>query len=142
MFFGSFNHTLDEKNRLVIPSKMRENLGSKLYIMKGFEGALSIYQESEFQKLVEQLSALPFNKQSSRDFIRIQLGSVSELEIDKANRVQLPTAILNKYKFGKEVVVLGVLDHIEVWDKEVFEEYSYKKEKEFEINAENLWDKE
>ena len=61
MFFGSFTHTLDEKGRLMIPRKMREELGYKVYIMKGFDGSLSLYTAERYQKLVEEFSCLPFN---------------------------------------------------------------------------------
>ena len=142
MFFGSFVHNLDNKGRLVIPSKMRDELGAKAYILKGFDGALSIYKESDFENLVKQINALPFNKKSSRAYLRVQLASVCELDIDRQGRALLPTQLLSKYKIGKEVIVIGALDHIEVWNKADYEAYEKAADSSFEEIAEELDEKE
>ena len=138
MLFGSCLHTLDEKNRLVIPSRMRGEIGTHLYIMKGFDGALSIYPESSFIKLSEELNSLSFNKKDSRSFIRAQLATVVELDLDKMGRVVIPGSLLNKYNISKEVVVLGAVNHIEVWDAKAYKEYEEEAESNFENIAENL----
>ncbi len=138
MFFGYYEHNLDDKGRLVIPSKMRDEIGHFIYIMKGFDGALSIYKEEAFQSLVSEAESLPFNKKNSRDYLRVQLASTCELEIDKMGRIQIPQTLLNKYSIGKEVVIIGVGDHIEVWDKKTYLEYESKANKSFEEIAENL----
>lgn len=137
MFYGSYIHTLDDKGRLVIPSKMRNELGIKAYILKGYDGALSIYKESEFEKLVEKINSLPFNKKNTRAFLRTQLASVCELEIDRQGRVLLPTQLLSKYKIGKDVIVIGALDHIEVWNRVDYESYEQQSAS-FEEIAEEL----
>ena len=142
MFFGSYTHNLDDKGRLVIPSKMRDELGSKAYILKGFDGTLSIYKESDFQNLVLELKNLPFNKKNSRAYLRIQLASACELDIDRQGRALLPTQLLNKYQIGKEVIVIGALDHIEVWNRTDYEEYEKNADSSFETIAEELSDKE
>ena len=138
MFFGSFIHTLDEKNRLLIPSRLRGQLGSKLFIMKGYEGSLSIYPSAEFEKYLERLQSLPYESKISRDIERISLSSVFELDIDKANRIQIPTALINKYAISKEVVVVGVLNHIEVWSIDKWNAYLKANEAEFESKSEEL----
>lgn len=138
MFFGSFEHTLDDKNRLLIPSRLRGQVGSKLFIMKGYEGSLSIYPEAEFEKYLTKLESLPFESKISRDIERISLSSVFELEVDKANRIQIPTALINKYGITKDVVVVGVLNHIEVWSLEKWNAYLKDNEAEFESKSEEL----
>ena len=138
MYFGSFTHNLDEKGRLMIPRKMREELGYKVYIMKGFEGSLSLYNEERYQKLVEEFSRLSFNQSKVRDYLRLQFASTYEMEVDKLGRVQIPTALLTKYNISKEVLVLGIGDHIEVWDKAKYEEYENNISDEFESIAENI----
>ena len=138
MYFGSFAHNLDEKGRLMIPRKMREELGFKVYIMKGFEGSLSLYNEERYQKLVEEFSRLSFNQSKVRDYLRLQFASTYEMEVDKLGRVQIPTALLTKYNISKEVLVLGIGDHIEVWDKAKYEEYENSIKDEFESIAENI----
>lgn len=138
MFFGSFAHTLDDKGRLVIPRKMREETGVKIFVMKGFDGALSMYKASEFEKLVKEFETLPFNKKSARDYLRVQLASVCELEIDKSGRVQLPAQLLSKFQIGKEVMVIGMGDHIEVWNQEAYAKYEKEAINAFEKTAEDL----
>ena len=134
MYFGSFIHNLDEKGRLMIPRKMREELGTKVYIMKGFEGSLSLYNEERYQKLAEEFSRLSFNQSKVRDYLRIQFASTYEMDVDKLGRVQLPTALLTKYGISKEVIVLGIGDHIEVWDKVKYDEYENSIRDEFETS--------
>jgi len=138
MYFGSFTHNLDDKGRLMIPRKMREELGYKVYIMKGFDGSLSLYNEERYQKLVEEFSRLSFNQSKVRDYLRLQFASTYEMEVDKLGRVQIPTALLTKYNISKEVLVLGIGDHIEVWDKAKYEEYENSIRDEFESIAENI----
>lgn len=138
MFFGTYSHSLDAKNRLVIPRKMRDQFGEKLFIMKGFDGALSIYQEAAFDALVKEFNELPFNKKGSRDYLRIQLASVSELEFDRLGRVVIPASLLSQYGIGKEVLIIGVGDHIELWDENKYREYAKNVEKTFENIAEQI----
>lgn len=138
MFFGSYAHSLDDKNRLVIPSKMRNEIGTRLYIMKGFDGAISMYPEKAFAKLMDEFNSLPFNKKDARSYLRTQLATTSELEIDKAGRVILPNTLLSKYSISKSVVVIGMGDHIEVWDSKQYEAYEAEADKNFEDIAENL----
>ena len=138
MFFGNYSHSLDEKGRLVIPKKMREELGNKIFIMKGFDGALAIYQESAYSRVMEELEKYSFNKKENRDYLRLKLASIVDLDVDKMGRVQLPVAILGKYHIAKYVIVLGAGDHIEVWDKARYEEYMSSIEDEYEDIAERI----
>jgi len=138
MFFGSYAHSLDDKNRLVIPSKMRSEIGARLYIMKGFDGAVSLFTEKSFEKLMAEFNSLPFNKKDARSYLRTQLATTSELELDKAGRVILPGNLLEKYSISKNVMVIGMGDHIEVWDAKAYESYEAEADKNFESIAENL----
>lgn len=138
MLFGSYEHTLDDKNRVVIPARMRGEIGTHLYIMKGFDGAVAIYPEVAFTKLMEELTNLPFNKSDSRTFLRAQLATVSELDLDKIGRAVLPSILLKKYNISKNVVIIGAGDHIEVWDAKAYEKYEAEAEQNFEKIAENL----
>ena len=138
MFFGTYEHTIDEKGRLVIPRKMREEAGVRLFIMKGFDGALSLFKEVEFERLTREFNYLPFSKKDIRAYLRIQLASACELEIDKMGRVQIPSSLLTKYQISKDVVVIGAGDHMEVWDKKTYAEYEASVNAEFENLAENI----
>ena len=138
MFFGSFAHSLDEKGRLMIPRKMREELGFKVYIMKGFDGSLSIYTVERYQKLAEEFYNLPFTQQRNRDYLRVQFATTYEIDVDKLGRLQLPTALLNKFNISRNVIVLGIGDHIEIWDAKKYEEYESGIVDNFEKNAEAI----
>ena len=138
MFFGNFAHTLDEKGRLMIPRKMREELGFKVYIMQGFDGALSLFTESKYQKLVEEYSKLPFNQRKNRDYLSLQFASTHEMDVDKVGRIQIPTALLSKFNISRDVIVLGIGDHIEIWDAKKYEEYENSVRNDFEKIAEEI----
>ena len=138
MFFGYYEHSLDNKGRVVIPSKIRNECGDIIYIMKGFDGALSLYKKEAFLKIIENSDEYSFNKKVYRDYLRTLLSTATELEIDKQGRVLIPVQLLNKYKIGKDVVIIGVGDHFELWDKKAYEEYESQIDKEFEANAEQL----
>ncbi len=138
MFFGSYFHNLDDKGRLVIPSKMRDEAGLRVYIMRGHEGSISIYRKETFDKKMEEISKLPYNHKSARDFIRLSLASVYELDVDKQGRVQIPNQVLNDYQIDKDVAIIGVYDHIEVWSRERWLNYLKSEEESFDDNAEKL----
>lgn len=138
MFFGSFAHTLDEKGRLMIPRKMREELGYKAYIMQGFDGSLSVYTEERFALLSEEFAKLPFNQKKNRDYLRAQFASTFEMEVDKLGRVQIPTALLKKFDISRNVTVLGMGDHIEIWDTNKYEAYEQGILENFDKNAEEI----
>ncbi|HHT66728.1 MAG TPA: division/cell wall cluster transcriptional repressor MraZ [Erysipelotrichaceae bacterium] len=138
MFFGSYNHTLDEKGRLMIPSKMRENIGKTLYIMQGYDGSLSLYTESRYQALGEEFARLSFNQSKVRDYLRLQFASTFEIDVDKLGRIQLPTALLSKFNISRDVIVLGIGDHIEIWDRAKYEQYEDSIRADFENIAEEI----
>ncbi len=142
LFFGSYSHSLDDKNRLVIPRKLREKVGDRLFVLKGFDGALSLYKQEGFEKLVSEINSLPFNDKASRAYARIQLASVCELELDKLGRVQLPNNLLDKYHIGREVTIIGAGDHIEIWNEDAYREYEKQVDSEFEAIAQSLSKKE
>ena len=140
MYFGSYEHTLDEKNRLLIPKKLKEGLKENvfLYILKGFEGCLAVYNQDEFDKLIKQSESISFNKKNSRDYLRLMLSSVTELNIDKVGRIQLPQQLINKFQISRNVIIIGVYDHFEIWDKTKYEEYQSEANERFEQIAESL----
>ena len=143
MYFGYYEHSLDDKGRLMIPSKLREGLssGSPLYVLKGFDGCLSIYNEISFIKLSERLSTLAYEDKDARSYIRNVLGSVTQLNVDKLGRIQIPVTILNKYQISRQVAVIGVGDHFEVWDLAAYNDYEVINSKKFEDIADKLVNK-
>ena len=140
MFFGSYKYTIDDKGRLVLPKKFRSAFLDKIYLLRGFDGSVSLYTKEAFDAYLENLATFPYEKKLSRDVSRIALASIRELEIDSQSRVLLPKEILEKYGLSKDVMIVGLLNHIEVWDLEKWNEYEKKNEKDFEVNTEKFYD--
>lgn len=140
MYFGYFEHHLDEKGRLLLPKKIKESLkeGETIYVLKGFEGCLAVYDEAEFNKLCSECENISYTKKNSRDYLRVVLGSVIALSLDKVGRIQIPSLTLSKYQIGKNVVILGVRDHFEIWDMEAYQKYEADINDNFEQIAESL----
>ena len=138
MFLGSYEYSIDEKGRLVIPSKFRNEIGEKLYLMHGFDGCLSIYKDSDFQKAIENLEKFQYEKEKTRLYQRLLLETVVELTTDKLGRIQIPQRTLQKYSIGKDVKIIGLLNHFEIWDLNIWNEYQAKHIKDFEKDAEEL----
>ena len=126
----------------MIPKGIKSNVkGEELFVLKGFDGCLSVYDKDAFDLLVEKVNKADFNKAISRQYVRTLLGSVVELSIDKVGRIQIPLMTTTKYKIGKSVVVLGAGDHFEIWDKGTYLEYEKVANENFEKIAESLENK-
>jgi MraZ protein len=117
MFMGEYEHTLDEKNRIIIPTKLREELGKTFVITRGTDGCLFIYPEKAWEEFVNQLKQLPGNKEG-REMQRYFMAGAAGCEADKQGRVMIPQRLLDAADIEKEVVSVGVIDKIEVWSKE------------------------
>jgi len=124
MFMGEYNHTVDEKGRLIIPAKYREELGNEFVVTKGLDGCLFAYGLSEWQVLEEKLRALPLTNKDARAFARFMLAGAASVEIDKQGRILLPQVLRNFAKIEKEVVLIGVASRFEIWNKTKWEENS------------------
>ena len=138
MLFGSFEHQLDEKGRIILPSKLRTALSEKLYIIKGYEGCLSVFCEKDFENYIKKIQELPYNEKLTRDVVRVAMSSVSELIVEKQFRIQLPKEVIERYKISKELTIVGVIDHIEIWNRDKWVEYLALNEQQFDSNSENL----
>lgn len=123
MFIGQYSHNIDEKNRIIIPTKFRNKLGLNAVITLGHEGCLAIYTEEEWEKLQVKLMTLNSNQADARKHIRVIVGSASECSFDSHGRVVLPVNLITKASIKKEVVLVGNIDHIEVWSKESWDKY-------------------
>jgi len=135
MFFGSFQYALDDKGRLVIPAKLRGECGSTLFAMRGFENCLSLYPQAQFEKLVEKVSRFDYLQPEARPFMRLALASVIELPIDNHGRIQIPVETLTTYQFNKHLYIIGVQDHLEIWDVKTWEAYEAKQAAYFDSSA-------
>lgn len=122
MFTGEYNHTLDEKGRLIIPSKFREELGSDFVVTKGLDGCLFVYNNTEWKVFEDKLRALPVTNKDARNFQRYMLGGAGSVELDKQGRVLIPANLRDHAKLEKDVVLVGVGTRIEIWDQSTYEE--------------------
>lgn len=122
MLTGEFNHSIDVKGRLIIPSKFREILGEDFVITKGLDGCLFVYPQEEWKTFENKLRTLPLTNKDARTFTRFFLGSAVDGGLDKQGRVLISLALRNFAGLDKEVVLVGVLDRIEIWDKAKWDE--------------------
>lgn len=117
MLTGEFNHSIDTKGRLIIPSKFRDILGDDFVITKGLDGCLFLYPANEWKIFEEKLRTLPLTNKNARTFTRFFLGSAVDGGLDKQGRVLISSALRAFAGLDKEVVLVGVLDRVEIWDK-------------------------
>lgn len=122
MFYGEYSHTIDIKGRLTIPTKFRYLLGDDFYITRELDGGLTIYDKSKWAELENKLNNLPITDTKARDLRRFYLGSSCPCEVDKQGRVLIPLALRTHANLKQEVVIVGVGDHIELWDKKLWDE--------------------
>ncbi len=124
MFIGEYQHALDNKNRIIIPSKFRENLGEKFVMTKGLDNCLYIYPMEEWTVLEGKLKNLPLTSKDARAFVRFFFSGAHELELDKQGRALIPQNLLEYANIIKEIVSIGVSTRIELWGKEKWQAYN------------------
>ena len=138
MFIGEYSYTIDHKKRLAIPSKFRKSLGRKAVITRGIDNCLVIYPIEEWRKLAKRLESLPSSQNEARGFVRIMLSGAVDVAFDKLGRILVPD-YLKEYSFlKKNVSILGLSNRIEVWDKNKWQDYRQKTEKQVGNIAERL----
>ena len=139
MFMGEYSHTIDAKGRLIIPSKFREQLGEEFVLTKGLDGCLSIYPNDEWAAFEEKLRALPLTNKNARTFTRFFVAGATNCELDKQGRILLPPVLREYANLTKDVVLVGVLSRVEIWDKDRWQENTYDEDEMDEI-AEHMAD--
>lgn len=122
MFMGEYSHTIDEKGRLIIPSRFRELLGEKFVLTRGLDGCLSIYPMDSWETFENKLKALPLTNKNARTFSRFFVSGATLCEFDKQGRILVPQTLREFAGLMKDVVVTGSLDRIEIWSKEKWSE--------------------
>ena len=123
MFIGEYKHTIDEKGRLAVPVKFRAQLSSGAVVTRGLDNCLFLYTEDEWKILAEKLASLPINKANTRAFSRLMLAGAMDVSMDKQGRVILPDYLRKYVGVGKNVVVAGLYNRLEIWNEEKWEEY-------------------
>lgn len=140
MLMGEFHHNIDEKGRIIIPSKFREELGNNFIITRGLEECLFIYSMENWNKITSKLNSLPFTKRDARSFTRFFLSGATAAEFDKQGRINITSPLVSYAELKKECVIIGVGDRLEIWSSEKWNNF-YEENKENLSNiAENIFD--
>ena len=126
-FRGSYTHSIDHKGRVSIPARFRRLLsgeaGETFVILRGLDACVWLYPSDEFKKLEERLRARSFSDETNRRFQRMLLLDSRDETLDAQGRVAIPPRLLTHAELKHEVLLTGVLDHIEIWNPEIFERY-------------------
>lgn len=140
MFIGEYNHTIDQKGRMAIPSKMRKDLGTGAVVTRGLDSCLWVFTKKEWLELAEKIAALPITDMNSRAFSRLMLAGAMEVEFDSQGRALIPQYLREYAGLKKNTIVAGLYTRLEIWDAEDWAKYKKKTEKETEEITKTLSD--
>ena len=132
MLIGEYEHTIDAKGRLSMPSKLRRDMGEAFIVTKGLDGCLFAFSQDEWKNFETKLKSLPLSDKNARNFVRFFLAGATECEIDKQGRFLIPSNLREAGKLGKEAIIIGVGTRLEIWNKEIWTS------KEEEISADEI----
>jgi len=138
MFMGEYQHSLDEKGRLIIPAKFRDILGENFILNRGLDNCLYVYPHSEWKILEEKIKELPTANPETRAFVRLFFSGAVEAELDKQGRVVIPQHLREHAQIEKDVYVIGVSTKVEIWSKENWENYSAQTKQSYEDFAQSI----
>ena len=141
MLIGEYEHSLDAKGRLIMPAKLREDMGEKFILTTGLDGCLFGFSMSEWEKFEDKLKALPITNKNARNFVRFFLSGATECELDKQGRFLIAGKLREVAKLDKDVTIIGAGNRIEIWDKAKWEEHNSEENlsiEEIEQNMEDL----
>lgn len=124
MLLGEYQHSIDAKGRVILPAKFREEIGENCIATKGLEKCLFVYPKQEWSTIESKLKQLPLAKTEARAFVRFFFSGAAELECDKQGRVLVPGNLRDYAALDKDIVIIGVLNRIEIWDKTAWEDYN------------------
>ena len=117
MFIGQYEHAIDEKGRVAVPAKFRKFIKNEAVITKGLDGCLFLFTAEKWQKMAQSIGQLPVSKSSARLYARLILAGASDVEFDKQGRIILPTYLRKYANIKRQVIITGLFDRIEIWDK-------------------------
>jgi MraZ protein len=141
-FKGRFRYTLDSKGRLNIPARLRKELAPEAYdtfvIIRGFDPCLFLFPEDEWKKFEDKLRELPTNKEKNRRFVRMITSYAYKDQCDKQGRIAIPAELLKIAQIDKDVMIVGVMDRIELWNPEIYEKQLQAPGESYEEIAENI----
>ena len=139
MFIGEYHHTIDEKGRIIIPVKFREELGNSFIITRGIENCLFVYSKENWAQITNKLNSLPFTKKDARTFNRFFMSGATDVELDKQGRVNISKPLIDYANLLKDCVIIGTGDRLEVWSQESWESFFDSTKDSMSDIAENLF---
>ena len=137
MLIGEYNHTLDPKKRLSLPSKWRMELGKTVIVTRGLDNCLFVYPLSQWQKITDKIGLLPLGQADTRSFNRFFLSGAVEVEVDSVGRILVPDFLKAFAHLDTKVVLTGIHDRVEIWDEGQWTEYKTQ----IELQADSLAEK-
>ena len=138
MLIGEFEHSLDAKGRLIMPAKIREDIGDSFIITKGLDGCLFGFSKKEWDNFEEKLKTLPLTNKNARDFVRFFLSGATECDVDKQGRFLISSNLREYANLEKEAVITGVGTRIEIWNKDKWKAYNSEENLSADQIAENM----
>ena len=140
MFMGEYQHSLDDKARLTIPAKFREELGPAFIVTRGLDRCLFVYPQKDWVTLEAKMRAMPLTRPDARQFIRFFFSGAAECELDKQGRIVVPGNLREYASINKDCVVIGVGGRVEIWDQGIWKSYTENVENQFSDLAASLVD--
>ena len=142
MLMGEYHHNIDDKGRLTLPSKFREELGENFIITRGLDECLFVYSMDEWEKISKKLNSLPFTKKNARSFKRFIFSGATAAEFDKQGRINITSLLVSYADLKKECVIIGVGDRLEIWSSEKWNNFYDTNKDQLSDIAETLFDSE
>lgn len=137
---GTYSRTLDDKRRLAVPKRLREDFGGKeqtcLYVAPGTDRSLSLYTSAAFEHLAQQLTERSSSRATIRNYFRLFYSRAEKVDLDGQGRVRIPDRLAEFAQLRRDVVLLGIQDHVEIWDRELWEAFLTQHSSEFDEMAE------
>ena len=139
MFIGEYHHTIDEKGRIIIPAKFREELGNNFIVTRGIDNCLFVYSNEKWDMITTKLNALPFTKKDARTFNRFFMSGATSVELDKQGRVNVTAPLIDYANIVKDCVIIGTGDRLEIWAQEAWNDFFNSTKDSMSDIAENLF---
>ncbi|MDP3968653.1 MAG: division/cell wall cluster transcriptional repressor MraZ [Nocardioides sp.] len=139
MFFGTYTPRLDDKGRLFLPAKFRDELAEGLVVTRGQERCLYVWSMEEFGKLTERLREAPVTNRGARDYVRMFFAGASDETPDKQGRITIPPMLRDYASLEKDCIVIGAMNRVEIWDAASWQRYSDEQEQAFADLSEEVF---
>ncbi len=140
MLLGEYQHTLDEKKRIFLPTRLKEGLGENFIITRGLEECLFLFPLPEWDLFIQKIQSLSITREKARTFSRLFFSGAQDGQLDKQGRLVIPSPLLEYSGIKKELILLGVNNRAEIWAKETWQQYFQERMKDFTQTAEDLFD--